>query len=314
MLQFKKILCPVDFSGFSRSAFDRAVGIARLHRASVTALHVVPLFPPESLLPYPGAAGVVTYVPAAIDRAQLAGVLARFLESEAAGVPVTCEIGEAPDVAWEIVARADCLTADLIGMGTHGRSGFQRLLFGSVAEKVLRTARMPVLTVPAAVPEVVPIGAAPFRRILCATDFSPCAAAALDYAASLGEHPDTRVTVLHVAEITPPPYYAEGQHPTELAGLQRMLQESGREELHRSIPAAMQQACRIEEIVATGKPYREILRLAGELQSDLIVLGIHGRNPVDRLFFGSTTTPVVRRATCPVLTVRSEQGAAQAAA
>ena len=70
----------------------------------------------------------------------------------------------------------------------------------------------------------------------------------------------------------------------------------------------------IEEIVAAGKPHHEILRIAAERASDLIVLGIHGRNPLGRMIFGSTAEPVVRRATCPVLTVRGEVDAASAAA
>jgi nucleotide-binding universal stress UspA family protein len=57
-------------------------------------------------------------------------------------------------------------------------------------------------------------------------------------------------------------------------------------------------------MMVPGKPYREILRVAAEQQSDLIVIGIHGRGAADRLFFGSTTQHVVRQATCPVLTLR----------
>jgi nucleotide-binding universal stress UspA family protein len=54
----------------------------------------------------------------------------------------------------------------------------------------------------------------------------------------------------------------------------------------------------------TGKPYREILRVAEEQTADLIVIGIHGRGPVDRLLFGSTAEHLVRQASCPVLTLR----------
>jgi nucleotide-binding universal stress UspA family protein len=58
-------------------------------------------------------------------------------------------------------------------------------------------------------------------------------------------------------------------------------------------------------ILATGKPYHEILRVARERDAHLIVLGVHGRNAIDRLFFGSTANHVVRTATCPVLTLRA---------
>jgi nucleotide-binding universal stress UspA family protein len=57
--------------------------------------------------------------------------------------------------------------------------------------------------------------------------------------------------------------------------------------------------------MARGTPYREILRLAEDTKSELIVIGVHGRNVADLLFFGSTANHVVRQASCPVLTVRS---------
>jgi universal stress protein A len=60
----------------------------------------------------------------------------------------------------------------------------------------------------------------------------------------------------------------------------------------------------VEDVLVTGTPYREILRVAGERQADLIVLGVQGRGAIDLRLFGSTTSEVLRRAACPVLTVR----------
>ena len=69
------------------------------------------------------------------------------------------------------------------------------------------------------------------------------------------------------------------------------------------MPDDLAQTSGVDTVVTQGKAYREILRLASERDADLIVLGVHGRNAVDRLVFGSTTEHVVRRGTCPVLTV-----------
>jgi nucleotide-binding universal stress UspA family protein len=240
--------------------------------------------------------------------------LERFLEIPRRGVTVVCEVYQAPDPASEIAAHADRLSVDLIVMGTHGRSGFRRLLFGSVTEKVLRLAHAPVLTVPTSVPEAVPIGSAPFRRILCATDFSECSLVALRRAVALAEHPDVRLTVLHVVELLVPPYNPPMGPPMDLGGFQLMYEQTGRAELQRAVTEAMRQTCNIEEVIATGKPHAEIVRVAQEQHSDLIVLGIHGRGPIERLVFGSTAEAVVRRATCPVLTVRPEKEAIVAAA
>jgi nucleotide-binding universal stress UspA family protein len=76
------------------------------------------------------------------------------------------------------------------------------------------------------------------------------------------------------------------------------------ERLRAIVPEAVRAYCTVDTVLAEGKPWREILREAAERRSDLIVIGIHGRGAVDRLFFGSTTQHVVREATCPVLTLR----------
>ena len=99
-----------------------------------------------------------------------------------------------------MVWRARTTLADLIVIGTHGRSGFERLMLGSVAEKVLRKAACPVLTVPAHAPDAVPREAGSVRRILCPVDFSSSSEDALEYAlASLAQEAHARLTVLHRA-------------------------------------------------------------------------------------------------------------------
>jgi len=59
-------------------------------------------------------------------------------------------------------------------------------------------------------------------------------------------------------------------------------------------------------VLAAGKPYREILRVAAEHGADLLVVGVHGRGAIDRMLFGSTTQHLVRQASCPVLTLRTD--------
>ena len=95
------------------------------------------------------------------------------------------------------------MPSDLLVMGTHGRSGFERLVLGSVTEKVLRKAACPVLSVPRNVGDVVPAPPVLFTRILCAVDFSDCSINALNHAMSLGQEADARLTVLHVIELPP---------------------------------------------------------------------------------------------------------------
>ena len=319
MVRIEKILCPIDFSDFSRHAFDRALAIARSHRAELTVLHVVPIRLATPVLPYIEPQTLGPFEMSAADRERIVRELQQFLAVDAlTGVRLAFETTEAPDVHEEILVHADRLPADLIVMGTHGRSGFERLMLGSVTERVLRKARRPVLTVPAGSPDAGASGRGAFDRILCAVDFSECSMAALGYAASLAEESQARLAVLHVIELAPPAYDPLVGPPIDLPGYRQACETAGRERLRNVIPMAIRTstsiAAGIEEMVVCGKPHHEILRIAEEWRSDLIVLGVHGRNVVDRLLFGSTVEPVVRRAHCPVLTVRPMAPAARAAA
>ena len=94
----------------------------------------------------------------------------------------------------------------------------------------------------------------------------------------------------------------------DVAGYERALEESGRAQLQKFAPDAAAVGAEVETIITRGKAYKEILRIAAERQADLIVVGVHGRNALDRLVFGSTTEHLVRRATCPVLAVPGPRG------
>jgi nucleotide-binding universal stress UspA family protein len=191
-------------------------------------------------------------------------------------------------------------------MGTHGVSGFERLVLGSVTEKVLRKARCPVLTVPRALPEAVPAGPVVFKRIVCAVDFSDCSLEALKYAVSLAQEADGQLTVVHVltSQLVPDAVLAD-QHLSVLA-YQRQREDEAQRRLAEAVPASAAAYCRIESTMVRGKPWREIVGIAAARESDLIVLGVHGRGAVDLTFFGSTAHQVVRHVSCPVLTLRPE--------
>jgi nucleotide-binding universal stress UspA family protein len=151
------------------------------------------------------------------------------------------------------------------------------------------------------------------KRILCpidfseysrqaTTDFSASSLKALSYASSIAERANAEVTVLHVLESMPAfePVVVGVPWTPEY----RQLAEAvGRERLHELLVGRPDVNREAREIVASGKPYREILRVATEQQSDLIVMGVHG-GPAGLPAFGSTLNHVVRQATCPILSVR----------
>jgi nucleotide-binding universal stress UspA family protein len=290
--EIRRILCPVDFSEFSASVLAYAAAFAKLFESEVTVLHVfATALPPASSATYPAW---LLQVPEA--RKSIADELHLLLAPlSSAGVTVRTQIAEG-NTAAEIVRHAAEHDVDLVVMGTHGRSGFDRLTLGSVAEKVLRKTPCPVLTIPPGAPRTATDVSV--RRILCPTDFSTCSEHAMDFALSLAARADAAVTALHVVETV--------DTRPELSGamgeLQKRRYDTGRRFLEQ-INAARAGGKGITNAVTVGRPYLEILRTVEERAIDLIVMGVRGRGPVDMALFGSTTNHVVRRATCPVVTV-----------
>ena len=303
MIELPRILCAVDFSDFSRRALDRAFAVARYYKSTVAVLHVVtpmPVATPGAY--YFGSEMAPPLLLPGTDPAVVRARLERFVEAEKPrDVQVEVLVAEADQVHQELLDQVERLAANLIVMGTHGRSGFQRLFLGSIAEKVLRQARCVVMTVPRGVPDAVPRTRDPFERIVCAVDFSPPSVTALSYAMSLATEAKAQLSLLHVVEAFPP--FIE-LSPSTAVDVDAWMRDA-RNQLRASVPDGVRSHCTVKEVVTTGKPYREILSLAAAESSDLIVMGVQGRGAVDRFFFGSTTSHVLREAHCPVLTLRS---------
>ncbi len=297
MVKMRRILCPVDFSEFSRHALDYTAEIARWYDAGITALHVIP--PMAPLLP---AGGVGLYPPIAFtpqDLQQFRDELEAFAAATKAAA-IDCQVIQG-SVAGEILRAAANLPADLIVMGTHGRSGFERVMLGSITEKILRKATCPVLTVPAAAPVVPPVDAR-FGRVLCAVDFSPASQHALALAQSLAGEAAAPLAVLHVLEPASVFEPVVAADPKLQAAIENRHRET-RERLRGLVGADTRAFTDVVEVVGSGKPYQEILRVANEQHADLIVMGAHGGHR-GLAAFGSTTAHVVRQAPCPVLSVR----------
>jgi nucleotide-binding universal stress UspA family protein len=203
-----------------------------------------------------------------------------------------------------IVEHAGQMGADLLVIGTHGRSGFERLMLGSVTEKVLRKVRCPVLTVPPALePKMDP--PVRFKTILCPVDFSPPSVRAIEYGLSLAKEADARLVALHVSEWSIEDALAREAAHFTVSEYQQRAQGDAMERLEALIPAEARVWCTPELMVTSGRAYREILRVAAETDADVIVMGVQGRGAVDLTLFGSTTNHVIRTASCPVLTLRS---------
>ena len=305
MIEIQRILCPVDFSDYARHALDHAAAIARWYGSTISLLHVQPVEPIYTFSPAGPIMPPTTLT--SEQQASLMTSLRAFAADEAAALPVRFEVAEG-NPASTILERACAMPADLLVMGTHGRSGFERLILGSITEKVLRRAACPVLTVPPQMPDVAPLPQALFRRILCPIDFSDTSLRALTYAVSLAKEADAHLTVMNVLEIPAETLESARESRPALPHVMREYvkasEEDARRRLDEAIPAAAREYCSVEARVTAGRPYREVLRVAAEDRSNLIVMGVRGRGTRDLLTFGSTTNHVVRAAECPVLSLR----------
>lgn len=303
MATFERILCPVDFSDGLRAALVMAGALAHWYEARLTVLHVHATWPVVDMLP---SLRPVEARPVPLDEEERDTVL-RAVQAFTTqtglpeGLGVEYLIEDSLDVVSAVLAHAD--TVDVVVLGTHGRSGFDRVLLGSVAERVLRKAPCPVVVVPPAAlttKEIVGMG----RRILCGIDFSDASLAALEYATSLAEESDATLTLIHVIDI--PPELREGASTeAEVAQARLAAEAEARRRLQALIPESVRQACSVHVEVVEGRAARELVRAAREGHDALLVMGVRGRNAVDLAVFGSNTNQVVRTAPCPVLVVHS---------
>lgn len=299
MSDLRSLLVPVDFSTYSLRALDLAIALARSTGGEITAIHVAP-YRSVPVPPYGGA--FFPEEPSAEQRADLMSALRVFVAPAREAHVLKETVLHVGEVEHEINRRAASMPADAIVIGTHGHGGFQRLVLGSITEKVLHKAPCPVLTVPARAPEAEG-GTIAFGTVLCPVDFSEPSASSARWAAQLAKAGGAKLLLLHVLEKIPekdPRAYLHFNMPNYVS----FLEVDARERIEALLPAEVKSAGETEQVFRQGKPHEEIVRLAKERNVGMIVMGVHGRDPIDFSLFGSTTNQVVRHASCPVLTVR----------
>jgi nucleotide-binding universal stress UspA family protein len=288
-ISLKNILFATDFSPAAEAALPYAIGLAKQYGAKVHGLHV--RFPATYPIVGPEALPVVL---------QAAEEQARFevqqLHEMLASVPheVTVVEGDLWPALSEIVNQQK---ADLIVMGTHGRTGMTRALLGSAAEETFRKAAVPVLTVGPHVSRNTERRLA-MKQILFATDFSPESLAALPFAVSVAQEHQSNLTLLNVTGKTE---VGELVHAGQYA-------ESTLRRLQALVPAEAEMWCEPKCRVEQGPEAEKILEVALALGADLIVLGVRapqGGVGATTHLLRSIAHQVVANAQCPVLTVRA---------
>jgi nucleotide-binding universal stress UspA family protein len=290
------IICPVDLSDCSARALTYAAAWAHWYEADLRILHVVPL-----PVPVAGAGGGIvmatTYPPLETVRAQVRA----FVDGvPRVNVPTSLQVveGDPVDTILDVSRRQP---RTMLVMGSHGRTGLERILNRSVTEGVTHHASGPVLVVPAH-----EAGFSPdqplFKRILCAVDFLPSSLEGLRHALVLAQQVDAAVHVIHVLETAGDEQAVGLRHfsvPEYLAAQHRFALG----ELRGQIPAEARDWCTVHEQVVAGHPARQLLRLASEIVADLIVMGSGDRFHLRSIWLGGVADRLMRAAHAPVLII-----------
>ena len=295
MLRIRNILLAVDFSPSSMEAISVAVDMADRFSARLHVLHARVLRrDPDS------------------DRGSSKPVVLKEKLNKLLGDNALRERGYEPEdldviqnveqdiePAPAIINYAEQHEIDCVVIGTHGRRGIRRLLIGSVAEEVVRTAPCSVMTVRQLPDE----GRFSPATIMVPVDFSEHAQFATAHAKHLAVKYDARLSIMHVVEeFLHPAFYGPGVQ--SIYDVEPDIEEKARDRLksfYESTPGPNVDA---EYLVETGRAGRSISDVAEKAGAGLLVMSTHGRTGMDHFLIGSVASRVVRSAPCPVLSVK----------
>lgn len=294
-----RILFPTDFSDCSSRAQEYAMYLAIAWDVKVEVLHVIE--GPAWLKGNTVALSVVEQIRK--ETAQRLDVVHDQMARSGIAASVRQVMG-IPSEQINLAARESGV--DLVVLGAQGRTNLLYGLVGSTAERVIKEGPCPVLAVPglgdeAARPIAEPASSIPVRHILAPVDFSSPSLDSLEYAIQLANGLGAKVTLVHVLE----PVYYDLE-----CGLGPIEHETGKRDHWKKQLTELRDLVKsfglpAEFAISGGVPSDAILSCALRSGCDLIVMGTHGRRGLSRVRFGSVAEAVLRRATCPVLTVKT---------
>jgi nucleotide-binding universal stress UspA family protein len=297
MTAYRHLLCPVDFSESSRQALEWSSRFSKEVGARLTVLHVVDT---EFL-----SIGNLVAVPDAF------GELRRRAEEALTALKREIDLGHADVEIVEgvpedvLVTAANQRDVDLLVMGTHGLSGFQRFLLGSVTEKVLHRALVPLLALSPGVEQQQTMGFRAPRTIVMAIDFGPESQSVLRHGIWLAEHFRAKLVALHVVSV---PYVAlnessfEPRAQLELERITDSLIAKRRKDLEKMLLELT--GAETEIVLTVGSPFESLRNVVEDRSGDMVILGAGGHGNAGFRWLGSTCHKMVRWASCPVMVVR----------
>jgi nucleotide-binding universal stress UspA family protein len=284
-----QVICPVDLSRASAGALRHAAAWARWYGAPLRVLHAAPL--PQILVDGSGQTVVLDTRP--LDDVQV-DVL-RFVAATLPDQPTPTLNVLQGDAVTAILDETRRWPHPLLVMGTHGSTGLERALVGSVTERVAHATACPLLVVPPH-DATDPAEGVELKRIVCAVDFRPSSLAGLRYGLSLAQQGRQRLDLVTVLE-------APGILDAFMLDDERDRRAAARDALRDRVPDDARQSCVIREEVLRGPTADALSTYAGDVQAELIVMGTGDRRHLHALWLGSTTGRLMRWAGCPILIV-----------
>jgi nucleotide-binding universal stress UspA family protein len=293
------IVAGIDLSAPSEQALERAAALAQLNGATLVMVHAQADDAPienvdNEVLKQIGE------VSAAVRAEEVKRLADKHRQLIARGISVELvhRTGPPGEVVSEVAKERE---AELIVIGTHGHTGLQRFLLGSVATAVLRHAPCDVLVCRGV------SGPSPFLRPLVATDFSPAAARALRNAAALTA-PDAPIEIVHAWQLPAGSWGATllGQARFPWSTIRDAVLASAQTQADKLIAAFPDLRPRLHVQLIQGPPQSVITNAAETGAHDLIAIGTHGHRGFRRLLLGSVAESVIRHAPCSVLVAHGE--------
>ncbi len=290
---FTTILVPTDGSAGADASIGHALELGQTYEATMHALYVVD----TSAEPMELAADERDELYAPSERAGREATIRITDQAEAHDLQAARAVREGVPHRT-ILEYADEQAVDMIVMGTHGRTGADRVRLGSTTERVLALADVPVLSV--RLPDDggdAPAAGGPYDRIVIPTDGSDAAERAAENALEIAEKYDADVHAVYVVDTTT---YNLEDSPRSIVGL---LKEGGQNATEAVAEMARDRDLDATTEVRRGVPAEELLEYVSSVDVDLIAMGTRGRAVGSGRLLGSTTARVVRRSPVPVLTV-----------
>ena len=291
-MKVKNILVPIDFSDISHFAADYALFLAEQFDARITLLHIIELYR-KDLGEEEHFKDFERYLEKK-EKARVKKLKEKQAAAENMGVKIDDKILRGLSAADTILNFIEDNDYDLVVMGTAGRKGISKWVFGGVATKVVRESSIPVLTVKRK------INKPSLSKILVPVDFSEFSEIAVSEAKKISEKFGAQLHFMHcVEQQSHPEFYAISSESILKANpqLQKLI-------IHNLEKYAGEKNKASKFMVAEGKVHEEIVRYAKNNKINMIVMARRGAGMLEHILLGSNAERVVAVADCPVLTVR----------